>query len=115
MNQPSTFISAQALSAKLERADVVVLDASWYLPGDPRDPQQEYLDQHIPDARFFGIDAIAGCVRSSPAHSESVDRHRIMSFAGRASVCPSAHKALKATKYMRFVPKLLRSDEFEKQ
>ena len=59
MNQPSTFISAQALSAKLERPDVVVLDASWYLPGDQRDPQQEYLDQHIPDARFFGIDAIA--------------------------------------------------------
>ena len=41
MNQPSTFISAQALSAKLGRPDVVVLDASWYLPGDQRDPQQE--------------------------------------------------------------------------
>ena len=52
MNQPSTFISAQALSAKLGRSDVVVLDASWYLPGDQRDPQQEYLDQHIPGARF---------------------------------------------------------------
>ena len=59
MNQPSTFISAQALSAKLGRSDVVVLDASWYLPGDHRDPQQEYLDQHIPGARFFDIDAIA--------------------------------------------------------
>ena len=59
MNQPSTFISAQALSAKLGRSDVVVLDASWYLPGDQRDPQQEYLDQHIPGARFFDIDAIA--------------------------------------------------------
>ena len=59
MNQPSTFISAQALRAKLERSDVVVLDASWYLPGDQRDPQQEYLDHHIPGARFFDIDAIA--------------------------------------------------------
>ena len=59
MNQPSTFISAQALSAKLGRSDVVVLDASWHLPGDQRDPQQEYLDQHIPGARFFDIDAIA--------------------------------------------------------
>ena len=59
MNQPSTFISARALSAKLGRSDVVVLDASWYLPGDQRDPQQEYLDQHIPGARFFDIDAIA--------------------------------------------------------
>ncbi len=59
MNQTSTFISAQALSAKLGRSDVVVLDASWYLPGDQRDPQQEYLDQHIPGARFFDIDAIA--------------------------------------------------------
>ena len=59
MNQPSTFISAQALSAKLRRPDVVVLDASWHLPGDQRDPQREYLDQHIPGARFFDIDAIA--------------------------------------------------------
>ena len=59
MTQPSTFISAQALSAKLGRPGVVVLDASWYLPGDHRDPQQEYLDQHIPGARFFDIDAIA--------------------------------------------------------
>ena len=59
MNQLSTFISAQALSAKLGRPDVVVLDASWHLPGDQRDPQQEYLDQHIPGARFFDIDAIA--------------------------------------------------------
>ena len=59
MTQRSTFISAQALSAKIGRSDVVVLDASWYLPGDHRDPQQEYLDQHIPGARFFDIDAIA--------------------------------------------------------
>lgn len=59
MTQRSIFISAQALSAKIGRSDVVVLDASWYLPGDQRDPQQEYLDQHIPGARFFDIDAIA--------------------------------------------------------
>ena len=59
MTQRSVFISAQALSAKIGRSDVVVLDASWYLPGDQRDPQQEYLDQHIPGARFFDIDAIA--------------------------------------------------------
>ena len=64
MNQSSTFISAQTLSAKLGRSGVVVLDASWYLPGEQRDPQQEYLDQHIPGARFFDIDAI-----SDPDHN----------------------------------------------
>ncbi len=36
-----------------------VIDASWYLPEDGRDPKAEYNAAHIPGARFFDIDEIA--------------------------------------------------------
>jgi thiosulfate/3-mercaptopyruvate sulfurtransferase len=40
-------------------ADVKILDASWYLPTEPREPFQEFQDAHIPSAQFFDIDLIA--------------------------------------------------------
>ncbi|MEM7241125.1 MAG: 3-mercaptopyruvate sulfurtransferase [Pseudomonadota bacterium] len=45
------------LFEKLE--DVKVIDASWYLPSEKRDPYAKYLKAHIPTAQFFDIDAIA--------------------------------------------------------
>ena len=38
---------------------VVVVDASYYLPTQKRDPKAEYLAAHIPGAVFFDINAIA--------------------------------------------------------
>ena len=38
---------------------VVVVDASYYLPTQKRDPKAEYLNGHIPGAVFFDINAIA--------------------------------------------------------
>jgi len=38
---------------------VVVVDASYYLPTQKRDPQAEYLAAHIPGAVFFDLNAIA--------------------------------------------------------
>ncbi len=38
---------------------VVVVDASYYLPAQKRDPKAEYLGAHIPGAVFFDINAIA--------------------------------------------------------
>jgi thiosulfate/3-mercaptopyruvate sulfurtransferase len=38
---------------------VVVVDASYYLPTQKRDPRAEYLAAHIPGAVFFDINAIA--------------------------------------------------------
>jgi thiosulfate/3-mercaptopyruvate sulfurtransferase len=38
---------------------VVVVDASYYLPTQKRDPKAEYLAGHIPGAVFFDINAIA--------------------------------------------------------
>ena len=39
--------------------DVRVVDASWYMPDDRRDPAREFEQAHIPGAVFFDIDGIA--------------------------------------------------------
>lgn len=53
------FVTTGWLAEHLHDPDVVVIDASWYLPNEPRDPRAEYLAGHIPGAVFFGIDEIA--------------------------------------------------------
>lgn len=47
------------LADHLDAPDLVVLDGNWYLPNDPRDPYQEYLEARIPGAVFFDIDEIS--------------------------------------------------------
>jgi thiosulfate/3-mercaptopyruvate sulfurtransferase len=39
--------------------DVRVVDASWYMPEDKREPAKEFEAAHIPGAVFFDIDGIA--------------------------------------------------------
>ena len=39
--------------------DVIVLDASWYLPSENRDSFNEFKSRHIPNAQFFDIDVIS--------------------------------------------------------
>jgi len=50
-------VSTQWLADNLE--DVKILDASWYLPTQSRDPQAEFKQAHISGAQFFDIDLIA--------------------------------------------------------
>lgn len=37
--------------------NVIILDASWYLPDMLRNPKSDFLNHHIQGARFFDIDA----------------------------------------------------------
>lgn len=37
---------------------VVSLDASWFLPNNPRNAKKEYIQERIPGAVFFDIDAV---------------------------------------------------------
>lgn len=53
------FVTTDWLAKHLHDPDVVVIDASWYMPNEPRDPRAEYLESHIAGAVFFGIDEIA--------------------------------------------------------
>ncbi len=52
-------VSAEWLHEHLGDERVKVLDASWYLPGDPRDPEADFLRARIPGAVFFDIDEIS--------------------------------------------------------
>lgn len=47
------------LAEHLNAPDLIVLDASWYLPAQMRDPHAEYNTEHIPGALFFDIDEIS--------------------------------------------------------
>ncbi|KAL6888723.1 hypothetical protein ACP4OV_009749 [Aristida adscensionis] len=58
MAQDDPVVSAQWLQQHLGLADVKILDASWYMPEENRDPMQEYQVAHIPGAIFFDIDGI---------------------------------------------------------
>jgi thiosulfate/3-mercaptopyruvate sulfurtransferase len=53
------FVTTDWLSGNLSSPDLVVIDGSWYLPDEKRDPHVEYLGGHIPGAVFFDIDGIA--------------------------------------------------------
>ncbi|HUG28481.1 MAG TPA: 3-mercaptopyruvate sulfurtransferase [Gemmatimonadales bacterium] len=54
---PTPLVSTDWLAAHLGEPDLVVLDASWYLPQQQRDPRQEFQTGHIPGARWFDLDA----------------------------------------------------------
>jgi thiosulfate/3-mercaptopyruvate sulfurtransferase len=53
------FVSTAWLHDHLDAPDLVVVDASWYLPTMNRDGKAEYAAGHIPGAVHFDIDAIA--------------------------------------------------------
>ena len=52
-------VSTAWLHERLSAPDVKVVDASWYMPAEARDPNREYDLAHIPGAVFFDIDEIA--------------------------------------------------------
>ena len=58
LDDPRVLVSTGWLAAHLGDPDLRVIDATWFLePG--RDAHAEYMDAHIPGARFFDLDEIA--------------------------------------------------------
>ena len=51
--------STEWLAGALGKPDLVVVDASYYLPTQKRDPKAEYLAAHVPGAVFFDLNAIS--------------------------------------------------------
>ncbi|HUN42957.1 MAG TPA: sulfurtransferase [Acetobacteraceae bacterium] len=47
------------LAEELGKPDLVVFDATKYLPNEPKDGHAEFLAAHIPHARYFDIDLVA--------------------------------------------------------
>jgi thiosulfate/3-mercaptopyruvate sulfurtransferase len=54
-----SLVSTQWLAGEFGATDLVVLDATLYLPNENKNAHAEFLKAHIPGARFFDIDAIS--------------------------------------------------------
>jgi thiosulfate/3-mercaptopyruvate sulfurtransferase len=52
-------VSTEWLAANLDRPELVLFDATKYLPNEGRDGPTEFAAAHIPGARFFDIDLVA--------------------------------------------------------
>jgi thiosulfate/3-mercaptopyruvate sulfurtransferase len=55
----SPLVSTAWLADRLGRIDLRIVDATWFMPDDPRRGIDEFRKGHIPGAVFFDIDAIA--------------------------------------------------------
>jgi thiosulfate/3-mercaptopyruvate sulfurtransferase len=58
--------STEWLAGELGKPNLVVVDASYYLPTQKRDPKAEYVSAHIPGAVFFDLNAIADASTDLP-------------------------------------------------
>ncbi|WP_169568796.1 3-mercaptopyruvate sulfurtransferase [Sneathiella limimaris] len=63
---PTSLVSTEWLSQNISSPDIRIVDASWYMPGENRDPKAEFEAAHIPGAVFFDIDDIADTDSSLP-------------------------------------------------
>ncbi len=52
-------VTTDWLAGELGKTDLMVFDATKYLPNENRDGKAEYLTAHIPGARYFDIDEVA--------------------------------------------------------
>lgn len=60
MPTPKTWlIETDELEREIDAPDVVIVDATRYMPNEGKDARAEYLAEHIPGAIFFDIDEIA--------------------------------------------------------
>jgi len=40
-------------------SNAVFVNATWFMPGSPRNPRQEHETKRLPAARFFDLDTVA--------------------------------------------------------
>ena len=67
MSTPKTWlIEADELERELDAPDFVIIDATWYMPGEDKDARADYLAEHIPGAIFFDINEIADNASALP-------------------------------------------------
>jgi thiosulfate/3-mercaptopyruvate sulfurtransferase len=73
-SDPQLLVSTDWLADHLSAPDLRILDASWYLPTDNRDPRAEFEAAHIPGARFFDIDEISDTQSDLPHMAPPVEK-----------------------------------------
>jgi thiosulfate/3-mercaptopyruvate sulfurtransferase len=57
--QMGPLVTTEWLAAEQGKPDLIVFDATKYLPNEPKDGKTEFLRAHIPNASYFDIDEIA--------------------------------------------------------
>lgn len=60
-----SLVSTSWLDQHLGEPDLVLIDSSWHMPASGRSGREEYLEAHIPGARFLDIDELSD--HSNPA------------------------------------------------
>ncbi|KAH7415348.1 hypothetical protein KP509_14G038900 [Ceratopteris richardii] len=65
-NEVDPVVSSEWLHSHLSNPNVKVIDASWYMPGDNRNPFEEYKSCHVPGALFFDVDGVVDPTTSLP-------------------------------------------------
>ena len=61
-----SLVSTEWLARHLGEPDLTIVDSSWHMPATGRSGRQEYLEAHIPGARFLDIDAVADQTHPAP-------------------------------------------------
>ncbi|HSI01016.1 MAG TPA: rhodanese-like domain-containing protein, partial [Reyranella sp.] len=64
--RPDALVSTEWLASHLDAPDVRIVDGSFFLPAQKRDPKAEFENQHIPGSVFFDIDEIADTEKPLP-------------------------------------------------
>jgi len=59
-------VSPAWLARRIDAPDIRVIDATWFLPNDPRNAKALYDERRIPGAIFFDIDEIADTASPLP-------------------------------------------------
>ena len=54
-----SLVSTEWLASHLDSPELTIVDASWHMPASGRSGREEYLQAHIPGARFLDIDDIS--------------------------------------------------------
>ncbi len=63
---PDALVSTEWLAAHLKDLQVRVVDGTYFLPNQNRDPRAEYQARHIPGAVFFDVDGVSDHNSSLP-------------------------------------------------
>ncbi len=61
-----SLVSTQWLADRLGQPGLTIIDASWFMPASGRSGRDEYLQAHIPGARFLDIDEVSDSSDPAP-------------------------------------------------
>jgi len=69
-------VSTAWLAQNLGADDLVAVDCSWHMPATGREGRAEFLERHIPGARFLDIDEVADTASPAPHMLPTAEQFR---------------------------------------